>query len=58
MIKLNKRPKGLKLAQSQDKLVATLYDTNIVVAQHGTIHLDTGGWFTMHTKKVYQYGIS
>ena len=46
-------PKGLSVVPFKGETVARLYQTNIVLVDHGaqTLTLDNGGWQTMHTKK-------
>ena len=57
-------PKGMTIKSIQDNTIVTLYDTNIVsVFDNDKIKLDTGGWFTRHTKNcmnlvLSEYGFS
>lgn len=44
-------PKGYSVSIRDSKLVARLYDTDIVAVEGKTITLNSGGWKTNHTKK-------
>jgi hypothetical protein len=48
-----KQPKGFSITPFKDTTIARLYKTNIVVINHTTktAELNTGGWYTVHTKK-------
>ena len=47
-----KQPKGLNYIKEPELEIAKLYDTTIVkVDANGSLTLNTGGWFTNHTKK-------
>jgi len=44
-------PKGLKVVRNNRQIVAQLYNTVIVTIENDKCTLNTGGWFTTHTKK-------
>lgn len=46
-------PKGLSIINHKGDTIATLYDTNICSVDNATsrIELNSGGWYTRHTKK-------
>lgn len=46
-----KKPRGLKISEVNGSVVIQLYNTVIVRILDGKIHLNSGGWLTMHTKK-------
>lgn len=49
---MNKNPKSFKIVQVDSmKQIACLYNTNIVVSNGRDLILNSGGWYTAHTKK-------
>lgn len=49
---MSKSPKGYSVTPvSSTEYIARLYDTNIVVSNGRNLVLNSGGWFTNHTKK-------
>jgi sporulation protein YlmC with PRC-barrel domain len=48
-----KLPKGLSIVSVANLKIAKLYDTNIVIVDgiNNLITINTGGWYTRHTKK-------
>ena len=48
---MKKLPKGLSVVKDGERTLAQLYNTLILKRSGNEITLNTGGWFTMHTKK-------